>query len=67
MDDRQANDMAKIDQPNHLSGKSGNTPHPCTRYAQHRAAEYTLVCLDILKKILAESRKANGQRPCRRT
>jgi hypothetical protein len=33
------------------------------RYAQHHSCRYTFVCIDIVKKSLAESRKPNRQHP----
>lgn len=37
------------------------------RYEQHHPVDMTIVCIDILEKILIESRKPNGQPPFRRT
>jgi hypothetical protein len=37
------------------------------RYAQHHPVDMTIACIDILEKILTESRKPNGQPPFRLT
>ena len=38
-------------------------PRDVPRYGQHHPVDMTIVCLDILEKILIESRKSNGQPP----
>jgi hypothetical protein len=42
-------------------------PRDAPRYAQHLPVDMTIVCIDILEKILIESRKPNGQPPFRWT